>query len=363
MQQADGDEGAQRRATPVRTTLIWIAAVPFVLLFLGFKFQKLYRTVTDSGSSSEERLYASVAERAVALVKERDEVQRPGLRELEVHRVVAGSAQSSRGRLAENKPPVGTDHVLDVSQVRYCLAENVRVAAARPLVFQHGEAAAARFSARLEDLRSRCSSFRLHEEDKVAAERYAKDNEGRLAAEGRLQLVRRERVAQIQTRLNAMGFNAGSPDGSTGPATNAAISAFQRDRGMQPDGMATDALLVLLEEHEAADSGRKPRARDGLAGSPVQVVSRPDGAPFYPQESREQGQDGLVKVRICINEKGKEDGTASSLAVIRSSGYEELDSAAVKMAHAHEFTPMPASAPFHERCVIMPVEFSLTDVP
>lgn len=52
--------------------------------------------------------------------------------------------------------------------------------------------------------------------------------------------------AQIQSRLNAMGFDAGTPDGKLGTQSIEAIKAFQRSRGMAPDGYATPALLTAL---------------------------------------------------------------------------------------------------------------------
>ena len=52
--------------------------------------------------------------------------------------------------------------------------------------------------------------------------------------------------ATIQSRLNALGFAAGEPDGKLGTQSIEAIKAFQRSRGMAPDGYATPALLRAL---------------------------------------------------------------------------------------------------------------------
>lgn len=52
--------------------------------------------------------------------------------------------------------------------------------------------------------------------------------------------------AQIQNRLNALGLNAGEPDGKLGTQSIEAIKALQRSRGMAPDGYATPALLKAL---------------------------------------------------------------------------------------------------------------------
>ena len=54
-----------------------------------------------------------------------------------------------------------------------------------------------------------------------------------------------ERI-ELQNRLTAAGFDTQGADGKIGPNTTAAISAFQRARGMLADGYATEDLLKTL---------------------------------------------------------------------------------------------------------------------
>lgn len=56
----------------------------------------------------------------------------------------------------------------------------------------------------------------------------------------------REQVAEIQTRLNDLGYDAGPVDGLFGQRTARAIMQFQRDRGLLMDGKATSALVSEL---------------------------------------------------------------------------------------------------------------------
>ncbi len=60
---------------------------------------------------------------------------------------------------------------------------------------------------------------------------------------------RREQIKQAQRLLNALGYNAGTADGISGPKTRAAVRAFQTDRGMtEIDGKIDDGLLQQLRK-------------------------------------------------------------------------------------------------------------------
>ncbi len=54
-----------------------------------------------------------------------------------------------------------------------------------------------------------------------------------------------ERI-ELQTLLTEAGFDAGGADGKVGPKTVAAVRAFQRARGLVPDGYANPGLLEML---------------------------------------------------------------------------------------------------------------------
>src|SRR5690606_34344697 len=51
-------------------------------------------------------------------------------------------------------------------------------------------------------------------------------------------MLRGDDVAELQRRLNALGFDAGREDGILGPDTERAIGAFQRDAGLAIDKVA-----------------------------------------------------------------------------------------------------------------------------
>lgn len=58
--------------------------------------------------------------------------------------------------------------------------------------------------------------------------------------------LRRSEARQLQSRLTARGFSTGGVDGVIGPNTIAAIRAFQKSKGLVPDGYASLDLLKRL---------------------------------------------------------------------------------------------------------------------
>lgn len=53
-------------------------------------------------------------------------------------------------------------------------------------------------------------------------------------------------VRAVQARLGALGFYSGAVDGVWGEGTEAAIEAFQRARGLRPDGQLGPATVTTM---------------------------------------------------------------------------------------------------------------------
>jgi peptidoglycan hydrolase-like protein with peptidoglycan-binding domain len=61
-------------------------------------------------------------------------------------------------------------------------------------------------------------------------------------------------VSQLQTRLKELGFGPDTADGDFGPATKAAVIAFQKKSGLGADGIAGTRTLAALELNLTDDS-------------------------------------------------------------------------------------------------------------
>lgn len=88
----------------------------------------------------------------------------------------------------------------------------------------------------------------------------------------------------------------------------------------------------------------------------VEYLREPE--PRYPPQSRKLREQGLVVLRVLIDERG----TACDVSVERSSGYERLDRAAREAIARAEFRPYLEDGIARRALVLIPIEFSLNRV-
>lgn len=170
----------------------------------------------------------------------------------------------------ESQPPVGQNVVLSTAQIRYCLAEDIRLDGAKSAVNNYIDSDVDRFNAMVADYISRCSSFKYQtnnrgRNDLNSAQRDIEPYRTQLQVEGRNRFARSSStgslsapapsrptpdatVQAIQSKLNALGYKAGAVDGLMGRGTRSAIVAFQQDRGLAATGVADQALLLQLQQ-------------------------------------------------------------------------------------------------------------------
>ncbi len=102
-----------------------------------------------------------------------------------------------------------------------------------------------------------------------------------------------------------------------------------------------------------------------LASAPSRVASEPklisvveyvrEPIPRYPPQSRRLREQGLVVLRVIIDEKGQ----ACSIEVESSSGHTRLDHAAKEAVTRAEFRPYIEDGAPRRALVLIPIEFSL----
>lgn len=81
-----------------------------------------------------------------------------------------------------------------------------------------------------------------------------------------------QEVLWQQERLVAHGFNPGPLDGIRGPVTIAATKLFQKEKGLDPDGIVGRNTRPLLAAAPAAAKIRRPTLRRGARGPHVRYL-------------------------------------------------------------------------------------------
>lgn len=180
-------------------------------------------------------------------------------------------------RPVEAQPSIGRNNVLSTAQIRYCLAEKIRLDAAETVLNNYADSDVDRFNGYVNDYNSRCGEFRYRQGALESAQRDVEPYRSQLQAEGRSRFVRSPSAATrsatpaqtpqpvrpspdatvqaIQQRLNALGYDAGPADGLPGERTRAAILAFQRDQGISQDGQPTGELLTRITAFQSQNAG------------------------------------------------------------------------------------------------------------
>ena len=77
----------------------------------------------------------------------------------------------------------------------------------------------------------------------------------------------------LQTALNELGFDTGSPDGLPGPRTQTALRRYQARHGLPADGYPSPGMLAHIEQNHAA------AAAAGSLVRPAPTFSGSDGPP------------------------------------------------------------------------------------
>ena len=195
----------------------------------------------------------------------------------------AAQAQTP-SRPTEDKPSVGRNNVLSTAQIRYCLAQKIRLDAAETLLNSSvADADVDWYNGYVEDYNNRCGEFRYQPGTLESAQRDVEPYRSQLQADGRSRFVRSPSaitssqtptqvpqrvhsspdatVKAVQRRLNELGYHAGTADGILGGKTRAAIQAFQRDNAIAADGVASASLLRQMEAtvQTARTENRRPK--------------------------------------------------------------------------------------------------------
>lgn len=103
-------------------------------------------------------------------------------------------------RLSEVKPPEGTNNILTQAQIRYCLAEQIRIDAAETVVSPYSDSNVDRFNAMVGDYNRRCGEYRYRGTTLATARAEVEPSRALLQSEGRGRFVQNKRSTGGQPR-------------------------------------------------------------------------------------------------------------------------------------------------------------------
>ncbi len=121
---------------------------------------------------------------------------------------------------------------------------------------------------------------------------------------------------------------------------------------LAPEAPSTTAITLASER--APPTHPAPTVGVPELVSEVEYVEPP--RPGYPSVSRRLREQGLVVLRVLVDERGR----AELLHVHRSSGHARLDQAAVEAVQRAEFRPYVANGLVQRVYVLVPIEFALS---
>ncbi|WJW74700.1 peptidoglycan-binding domain-containing protein [Thiohalobacter sp. IOR34] len=163
-------------------------------------------------------------------------------------------------RLQYTKPSVGTNNILSVPEIRWCVRESIRIEAMRNVINTNKGIDA--FNRIVNDYNRRCGSYRYRRGSQQRAERDVEVYRSQIVAEairearnlGRSYQIKRpslQYTREAQQLLTDLGYNPGPVDGKYGPRTANAVKAFQRDIGIKQDGWIDQSLINALRRAKA----------------------------------------------------------------------------------------------------------------
>ena len=177
------------------------------------------------------------------------------------------TSQQAPSRPTEAKPPVGQNLVLSREQIRYCLAEDIRIDGAKSAINNYIDADVDRFNTMVADYNSRCSSFQ-----------YQTNNRGRNdlnSAQRDIEPFRSQLQSEGRSRFARVSTGSLSTPAPTRANQSAAVSSIQ-DRatvGLESltydEKNAIETACILKRSEGAASYNRCVSAQLGaLANAP-----------------------------------------------------------------------------------------------
>jgi TonB family protein len=124
------------------------------------------------------------------------------------------------------------------------------------------------------------------------------------------------------------------------------------------------ALILISATHvacqsNAAPADQVPRKQVRKADPPARPTESANPVDYYPQDARRRQEQGAPIVMACVGADGKLLGEPQ---VVESSGFPELDDAAIKVAKANRYAAATENGvALPKSCLKFKVKFVISD--
>lgn len=240
--------------------------------------------------------------------------------------VVQTPSTTQSSGLQYTKPSVGTNNVLSVPEIHWCIREGIRIEAMRDVI--DNNAGIDEFNRTVNDYNSRCGSYRYRQGSQSQAERDVEPYRSQIVAEAISEARQMGRSNQpsypsvspsattssnprkpntqdtreAQQLLADLGYDPGPADGNYGRRTIEAVKVFQRKVGITQDGWIDEDLLSKLRRAYTAykptvASQPKPQTQTNLqprASTPSAATTTKSENLSFEEQSRYDAANRLA---------------------------------------------------------------------
>jgi len=207
-------------------------------------------------------------------------------------------------RPSEEMPPVGRDHVLSVAQVRYCLAEDIRMEAAKGSVNSYADSEVDEFNAMVADYNSRCGAFRYRSGALENARSDIEPYRSEFSAEGRSHFAGKPTTASVtpsSTIINDPVPPAVLPEQKVSSAANSQLSGPERES--IEAACSTDKYVNGPAAYKNCITGQMDSLRNGVRRPDLSRLTGAERESIEAACSTDKYVNGPAAYNACLTQQ------------------------------------------------------------
>jgi TonB family protein len=192
-------------------------------------------------------------------------------------------------QFVEERPPVSRGELYAAPQLRYCLAESLRIEAVREVLDKSEPGSVEEFNAKIADFNGRCASYRFYESEMFFVKSEVEGHRARLQADARNDYLQRVAARRVE-RATAQ---AAAPAATPAEATPEVAKPVPTPAPSAPERTTTAEVAPPAEPQARQPAAAAPRpaptaspgSTEGTSGLPAAPVLAEGQTPALPAET------------------------------------------------------------------------------